>query len=775
MHSCQVLLVHHGFQILWGQGQGFGMTVVQHGVLRNPENLKGKVTEQLSHFSVTSASSGALAWELLEKRNFQFDLVLTDVVLPCLSGLDLLSKIKSYEACKQIPVVMMSTHDSLDTVFNCLSKEAADFLVKPVRKNELKNLWQHVWRRCISSSIGGSRIGTGKEDIPKSHVGSDNNVTGSNGDSENISSGLNVQGGSDNGSGNQVHVQCVVQRKHHPHTEAVDGDDEGQATSQAKSTSGTDQVMGQDLEMATPRPASGYVEKSQQPARGANRNEESTPAMEEMEVDNCKEKCNELQEGEWSNSGADDSADKTSQRAIDLIGSIASQQPAAFVEQPGNGIEMMDWRGSNSQKILDNQPSESYSPPTLNLSLKRPRARGEMDTDADDQRMLRHSGNSAFSRYSTNGTGLHQHQHTPGGTLPPAYQMAGSYGTHGVSRDLASSASGPLQAYIPHDQAGSSKGSGEVSTHLKMHVQPIHSGNGQETNSSAMGPMMKNGASGSSMLVPSMQNVKCRGDYAGAPMSYEDIPAAYRPTLQTMYYAHPGGTNTWGAAGPSPNLAEDGENFNHSPALNEHAGLSHLQHPQSQVHFRHSYSEHHFNSQHQMLQVPNPQSQQEKQESTAETGSGAPAFGSSTVLDGKVGNSGSSNAQSSNGNDSMPANVSVSGHNNDNKGCNGMAAGSNGKIGNDENSGSGSGFGAVNIGCVNQGLDEMSGANDLDNHFAIREAALHKFRQKRKERCFEKKVRYQSRKRLAEQRPRVQGQFVRQNVHDLNVSELDYR
>jgi hypothetical protein len=279
-----------------------------------------------------------------------------------------------------------------------------------------------------------------------------------------------------------------------------------------------------------------------------------------------------------------------------------------------------------------------------------------------------------------------------------------------------------------------------------MHVQPIHNGNGQETNSSAMGPMMKNGASGSSqvpeetMLVPSMQNVKCRGDYAGAPMSYEDIPAAHWSTLQTMYYAHPGGTNRWGAAGPSLNLAEDGEIFNHSRALNEHAGLSHLQHPQSQVHFRHSYSEHHFNSQHQMLQVPNPQSQQEKQESTTETGSGAPAFGSSTVLDGKVGNSGSSNAQSSNGNDSMPANVSVSGHNNDNKGHNGMAAGSNGKIGNDENSGSGSGFGTVNIGGVNQGLDEMSGANGLDNRFAIREAALHKFRQKRKERCFEKKV-----------------------------------
>eukprot|EP00252_Welwitschia_mirabilis_P009154 TRINITY_DN214_c0_g1_i2.p1 TRINITY_DN214_c0_g1~~TRINITY_DN214_c0_g1_i2.p1 ORF type:complete len:319 (-),score=57.23 TRINITY_DN214_c0_g1_i2:707-1663(-) len=43
-----------------------------------------------------------------------------------------------------------------------------------------------------------------------------------------------------------------------------------------------------------------------------------------------------------------------------------------------------------------------------------------------------------------------------------------------------------------------------------------------------------------------------------------------------------------------------------------------------------------------------------------------------------------------------------------------------------------------------------------------REAALNKFRQKRKDRCFDKKIRYVSRKRLAEQRPRIRGQFVRQ-------------
>lgn len=49
-----------------------------------------------------------------------------------------------------------------------------------------------------------------------------------------------------------------------------------------------------------------------------------------------------------------------------------------------------------------------------------------------------------------------------------------------------------------------------------------------------------------------------------------------------------------------------------------------------------------------------------------------------------------------------------------------------------------------------------------------REAALMKFRQKRKERCFDKKIRYVNRKKLAERRPRVRGQFVRK-VNGVNM------
>lgn len=50
-------------------------------------------------------------------------------------------------------LAVMSTHDSVNIVLKCMLKGAVDFLVKPVRKNELRNLWQHVWRRhrvCFS-------------------------------------------------------------------------------------------------------------------------------------------------------------------------------------------------------------------------------------------------------------------------------------------------------------------------------------------------------------------------------------------------------------------------------------------------------------------------------------------------------------------------------------------------------------------------------------------------------------------------------------------------
>lgn len=65
------------------------------------------------------AANGLIAWELLESVNCNFDLVLTDVVMPFMSGIGLLSKMIVLEASKRIPVVSKFSLDYLSVQSFC--------------------------------------------------------------------------------------------------------------------------------------------------------------------------------------------------------------------------------------------------------------------------------------------------------------------------------------------------------------------------------------------------------------------------------------------------------------------------------------------------------------------------------------------------------------------------------------------------------------------------------------------------------------------------------
>ena len=102
-------------------------------------------------YKVAAVPDGLKAWEILKGRPHNIDLILTEVDLPAISGYALLTLIMEHDICKNIPVIMMSSQDSISTVYKCMLRGAADYLVKPLRKNELRNLWQHVWRRQSST------------------------------------------------------------------------------------------------------------------------------------------------------------------------------------------------------------------------------------------------------------------------------------------------------------------------------------------------------------------------------------------------------------------------------------------------------------------------------------------------------------------------------------------------------------------------------------------------------------------------------------------------
>lgn len=52
-----------------------------------------------------TAQEGLQAWKILQDQTNHIDLVLTEVVMPGLSGIGLLSKIMSHKTCKTVPVI----------------------------------------------------------------------------------------------------------------------------------------------------------------------------------------------------------------------------------------------------------------------------------------------------------------------------------------------------------------------------------------------------------------------------------------------------------------------------------------------------------------------------------------------------------------------------------------------------------------------------------------------------------------------------------------------
>ncbi|KAK4345611.1 hypothetical protein RND71_035787 [Anisodus tanguticus] len=193
-----------GSAVCWEQF--LHVTSIRVLLVENDDSTRHVVSALLRNcnYEVIEAANGLQAWTIMENLNNHIDIVLTEVVMPCLSGLGLLCKIMSHYTRKTIPVIMMSSHDSMGLVFKCLSKGAVDFLVKPIRKNELKILWQHVWRRCHSSSGSGSESGTQTQKSIKSKSSEKpENNSGSNDGEDNGSDGLNVGNGSEDGSGTQ--------------------------------------------------------------------------------------------------------------------------------------------------------------------------------------------------------------------------------------------------------------------------------------------------------------------------------------------------------------------------------------------------------------------------------------------------------------------------------------------------------------------------------------------------------------------------------------------
>lgn len=86
-------------------------------------------------FEVDVATDGRSAMDKIKVNNY--DLILTDIMMPFVSGMEILSYIKNDPVKKSTPVLLLSAVGLENIVLEGFSLGADDFIYKPFNLNEL--------------------------------------------------------------------------------------------------------------------------------------------------------------------------------------------------------------------------------------------------------------------------------------------------------------------------------------------------------------------------------------------------------------------------------------------------------------------------------------------------------------------------------------------------------------------------------------------------------------------------------------------------------------
>ncbi|CAI0426041.1 unnamed protein product [Linum tenue] len=97
-------------------------------------------------YEVTTCGLARDALLKLRERKDGYDIVISDVNMPDMDGFKLLEHVGLE---MDLPVIMMSVDGETSRVMKGVQHGACDYLLKPIRMKELRNIWQHVLRKRL--------------------------------------------------------------------------------------------------------------------------------------------------------------------------------------------------------------------------------------------------------------------------------------------------------------------------------------------------------------------------------------------------------------------------------------------------------------------------------------------------------------------------------------------------------------------------------------------------------------------------------------------------
>ncbi len=104
-------------------------------IIDDEKAIRKTLSEILSYESYTTEEASDGEDGLLKFTNNKYDIVLCDIKMPKMDGIDFLEKAKLHNA--EVPIIMISGHGNIDTAVDAVKKGAFDFISKPPDLNRL--------------------------------------------------------------------------------------------------------------------------------------------------------------------------------------------------------------------------------------------------------------------------------------------------------------------------------------------------------------------------------------------------------------------------------------------------------------------------------------------------------------------------------------------------------------------------------------------------------------------------------------------------------------
>lgn len=110
-------------------------------------------------FDVLESTTGSEAWEKiieLESKSQPLHAIITDIMMPSMSGIELLQKIRAENKLPAVPVIFITAVAEKKHILKAKELNAQGYLLKPISKDKLLKKCQEIFPDHVFPSFNGA-------------------------------------------------------------------------------------------------------------------------------------------------------------------------------------------------------------------------------------------------------------------------------------------------------------------------------------------------------------------------------------------------------------------------------------------------------------------------------------------------------------------------------------------------------------------------------------------------------------------------------------------